>query len=173
MRAWAMPFAIIPTAVVAQLSPPVPPANPPANCTAPEHRQFDFWIGDWEVFLTAKPEQKVGGSLIESVYNGCGIRENWMPFTLSTGGSLNSYDPKAGVWRQTWLDSGNHRVEFVGTLQDGRMVLTSLPAADGGLTRMTFSVEPGGAVRQLGQVSGDGGKTWSLSFDFTYRRRRR
>ena len=60
----------------------------------------------------------------------------------------------------------------------GKMVLTGPWKGSGGpgkdrLTRMTFSSEAGGAVRQLGEVSSDGGKSWSESFDFTYKPRRK
>lgn len=162
----------------AQMSPPVPPASPPQNCTAPEHKQFDFWVGDWEVYLTDKPEQMVGGSLIEKIYGDCVIRENWQPFTLQAGGSLNNYDSAQKIWRQTWVDSQNARVDFTGGLENGKMVLTGLWKGSGGpgkdrLTRMTFSREAGGTVRQLGEVSSDGGKSWSESFDFTYKPRRK
>jgi hypothetical protein len=165
-------------AAAAQMSPPVPPANPPANCTGAEHRQFDFWVGEWKVFQTARPDEMVGGSVIESVYNGCGIRENWLPFSLQTGGSLNSYDPDAKVWRQAWIDSSNARVDFEGGLRDGKMVMAGQwrdyagPGKDA-LIRMTWSQEAGGAVRQLGESSDDGGKSWKPSFDFTYRRKDR
>jgi hypothetical protein len=159
----------------AQLPPPVPPANPPANCTSAEHRQFDFWIGAWRVFQTAKPEVSVGISTIESVYNGCGLRENWQPYTLNTGGSLNSYDRSTRKWRQAWIDSSGSRVDFEGGLIDGSMVLTGLwrgyagPGKDA-TVRMTYTRLGDGAVRQLGEMSRDGGQTWSPSFDFTYRR---
>lgn len=39
------------------------PAPPPA-CTGPEHRQFDFWVGQWSVTQTGK-EKVVASSLIE------------------------------------------------------------------------------------------------------------
>lgn len=159
------------------LPPPVPPP-PPANCTSAEHRQFDFWIGDWEVFQTAKPDEKVGGSLIEPVYFGCGLRETWLPFTAINGGSLNSYDPRAKRWRQTWIDAQNARVDFEGGMQDGSMVLTGLWRGlrrDGGdaLMRMTYTPLPQGRVRQRGETSVDGGQIWEASFDFTYRPARR
>jgi hypothetical protein len=166
----AVPFA---PPLAAQMSPPVPPAVLPARCTAPEYRQFDFWIGEWRVFKTAKPDESVGSSLIESVYNGCGIRENWQPFSMMTGGSLNIYDQRDGRWHQTWIDSSGARVEFTGGLADGKMVLTGEwrnyagPGKDA-LVRMTYSRLASGAVRQLVEVSGDAGKSWKPSFDFTY-----
>jgi len=159
--------------LAAQMSPPVPPAELPARCTAPEYRQFDFWIGDWRVVQTAKPAEMAGSSLIESVYNGCGIRENWRPFSMMTGGSLNVYDKRDGRWHQTWIDSSGARVEFVGGLIDGKMVLTGLwrdyagPGKDM-LVRMTYSKLTSGEVRQLGEKSGDGGTSWQRGFDFTY-----
>jgi hypothetical protein len=157
----------------AQMSPPVPPAELPAHCTAPEYRQFDFWLGEWRVFQTAKPTESVGSSLIDSVYNGCGIRENWRPFSMLTGGSLNNFDRRDGRWHQTWIDSSGARVEFVGGVTDGKMMLTGVWRDYGGpgkdaLVRMTYSRLSSGDVRQLGEASSDGGKSWRSSFDFTY-----
>src|SRR5215207_2474112 len=87
------------------------PASPPLACAGSEHRQFDFWIGEWSVTPTGKTKL-VGSSLIEKLYGGCAVRENWMPLSGSAGGSLNSfYD---GQWPQTWVDSSNSRVEFTG-----------------------------------------------------------
>src|SRR5436305_12005836 len=40
-----------------------------------EARQFDFWIGEWDVF---NPQgRKDGTSVIQRFANGCGILENW------------------------------------------------------------------------------------------------
>jgi hypothetical protein len=176
---WTMPGAMILGAMMlcgtanAQMSPPVPPASLPANCTAPEYRQFDFWIGEWSVFNTDKPDEILGASTVEPVYHGCAIRENWHPFTMLSGGSLNSYDPRDRQWKQVWIDSSGARVEFVGGLEQGRMVLTGLWRSKQGpekdfLQRMTLYPE-GGTVRQIGEDSRDGGKSWSRSFDFTYK----
>ncbi len=166
LAAMAVPLA-------AQMSPPVPPANLPARCTAPEYHQFDFWIGEWRVFQTAKPDEMVASSLIESVYNGCGIRESWRPFSMMTGGSISSFDRHDGRWHQTWIDSSGARVEFTGGVTGGEMVLTGMwrdyagPGKDA-LVRMTYSQRASGEIRQLGEKSYDGGVSWQLGFDFTY-----
>lgn len=147
-------------------------ASPPA-CAAPEHRQFDFWVGEWDVYPTGK-DAPVARSRIENLHSGCVIRENWMPFKGGGGTSLNNYDTEAKLWRQTWVDSSNARVEFEGGMEGEAMNLTGFwkgvngPEQDG-TVRMRYTREAGGAVRQLGEVSTDGGKSWSPSFDFTYR----
>src|SRR5579872_5707933 len=91
-------------------------AAPAKHCTSAEYRQFDFWVGSWDVYPTGG-SQLVAHSLIESVYNGCGVRENWMPLKVeNSGGSLNIYVLAEKVWRQTWIDSSGARVDFKGGL---------------------------------------------------------
>ena len=45
-------------------------AAPAGHCVGAEYRQFDFWVGSWDVYPTGQ-SQLVAHSLIESVYNGC------------------------------------------------------------------------------------------------------
>jgi hypothetical protein len=143
------------------------------GCTSPQHRQFDFWVGTWDVSPTGQ-DKIVARSLIENLYSGCVIRENWTPVSGTAGGSLNTYDPGDGRWHQVWMDASNARVLFQGDLVGGNMVLTGDwkdaqgPGKDG-LVRMTYSRLDGGAVRQLGQISTDKGASWKPYFDFTYR----
>jgi len=152
-----------------QSSQPAPPPPPPA-CAGPEHNQFDFWVGEWSVTPTGKPNV-VANSLIEKLYGNCAVRENWMPLKGTPGGSLNNYSD--GRWRQTWVDSSNSRVDFVGGLVNGKMVLSgdwkgvNGPGQDA-IIRMTYSKNADGSVRQHGEQSTDFGVTWSDSFDFTY-----
>ena len=143
-------------------------------CAAPEHRQFDFWVGSWDVYPTGK-DKLVAHSLVEKIYAGCTIRENWMPLSKSDGGSLNMYDPADKRWHQTWQDSQNGRVTFDGAFLGGKLVLigdwkgVNGPGKDA-IIRMTYSRNPDGSVRQFGEQSEDFGASWSPSFDFTYRK---
>src|SRR5687767_13009083 len=164
------------SAASAQTPPATAPAAPPPPpaCTGPEHRQFDFWVGYWDVYPTGKPNL-VAHSLIERLYAGCAIRENWMPLKGAGGGSLNNYLTDDKRWHQTWVDSSNARVDFIGGLVGGKMVLVGFwkgvngPGQDA-LTRMTYTANTDGSVRQFGETSTDHGVTWQSSFDFTYRK---
>jgi hypothetical protein len=153
-------------AVQAPTAPPAPSAPPPPACTAPEHRQFDFWVGRWDVYPTGT-QRLVAHSLIERLYGDCVIRESWMPLRGGGGSSLNSWRPGERRWRQLWADSANSWAEFSGGLEGEAMVLVA--GAGPTRSRMTYSRQPGGAVRQLVEQTNDGGATWAAQYDFTYR----
>ena len=141
-------------------------ANP---CRArPEYRQFDFWIGEWapqnQAGLT------VGTSSIQLILNDCIIFENWN--TPQGGGkSFSLWDVRDGKWHQTWVDTRGGITHYTGGLEGDKMVLVAeavSPAGQKSLVRMTFAKLPDGSVRQHGEGSGDGGKTWTTSYDFKY-----
>jgi hypothetical protein len=147
--------------------PPAPASAAPQNpCTDEAHRQFDFWVGKWDVYPTGK-DKLVAHSLIENVYNGCGVRENWMPLNNQTGGSLNIYLPEEKHWEQFWIDSGGSRATFVGGWNGKAMVIQG--KWGGPLVRISYSKNTDGSVRQCCEQSTDEGKTWATSFDLTYR----
>jgi hypothetical protein len=137
----------------------------------PEFRQFDFWIGEW----LPKNAQgvTVGTSSIQLILSSCIIFENWET-PVSAGKSFNLYDVRDGKWHQTWVDNRGLMTHYVGGLVDGKMVLDSESTQNGQKTiaRMTFSKLPNGDVRQHGENSPDGGKTWTTSFDFIYVRKK-
>jgi hypothetical protein len=159
---------LIAQAAAAQAPPPPPP------CSDAAHAQFDFFVGDWDVY-PAGSQTMIAHSKWERLYNGCAVRENWMPLRGPAGGSLNSYEPSTGRWHQTWIGGGGGgHADFDGGLAGGKIVLTgwwtkSGPKGEDGLTRMTFSRVEDGAVRQFGEFSGDHGVTWTPSFDLIYR----
>ena len=148
-------------------TPPVPP--PPPACQAAEHRQFDFWLGEWEVFLPNG--NKAGDSRIEAIAAGCALLENWSGRGGFSGKSLNSYDRRDQRWHQSWVDSSGSRLELAGSFADRRMVLSSVPAA-GTVQRIAWSLNEDGSVRQLWESSADGGASWTVQFDGRYVRRK-
>ena len=149
-------------------------ASAPATqgCASPESRQFDFWVGKWDVYPAAKPDHATASSLIEKLYAGCAIRENWMPKQGNEGGSLNSYVSEDQQWHQTWVDATGSRAEFSGGWNGKAMVLEGVwpqPGHPKQRTRMTYTPHADGSVEQAGASSDDDGKTWQPSFDLIYR----
>ncbi len=140
---------------------------PPSGCDTPESHQFDFWVGKWDVYPAGRPDTKVADSLIEKLYGGCAVRENWMPLKGNAGGSLNAWEPDKKQWRQTWLSVGGF-ADFTGGLSGDAMVIKG--DWGGTMTRMTYTPQPDGSVEQKGETTADNGATWQPSFDFIYRR---
>jgi len=146
------------------------PAAPPP-CASPRHREFDFWIGTWDV--TGPSGKFAGTNRIEPADGGCVLVESWSSAGGGyTGRSLNSVGGD-GRWHQTWVDSSGLRLDLVGGLVEGRMVLEGdTPAtAPGGppvKNRITWTPQRDGDVRQHWETSQDGGKTYATAFDGLY-----
>lgn len=137
-----------------------------------EFKQFDFWIGEWDVFTPAG--QKAGENNVFSASNGCLVMENWTGTFGDSGKSMNFYDPARKQWRQIWVGSGGAITEFVGEFKDGamRFVGETKPGMENApQRRLTFFHVNANEVRQLAEKSTDGGKTFATEYDFTYRRR--
>jgi hypothetical protein len=164
--AGALALAVAPTLLPAQA-----PAAP--SCSGPEYRQFDFWIGTWDVF--GAQGALVGTSSVTLELNGCVLHEHWESVgAQQRGRSFNIYDRQSGRWHQSWVSSNGNLLLLNGSLRDGRMVLEGHSTRPGGVdvqNRITWSKEPDGSVRQLWEQSTDGGKTWSAGFDGRYVRR--
>jgi len=147
---------------------PEPGAKP---CQSSEHRQFDFWVGHWEVFGPAG--RKVGENRIELIADGCALLEQWTGNGGVTGKSLNIYDVVDRRWHQTWVDNGGTLLILAGQLVDRSMVMsmTGPSPTDPKVTlrqRITWTPVGDGSVRQLWELSSDAGTTWTVLFDGRY-----
>jgi len=148
------------------------PLVQPKPCSTPEYRQFDFWVGDWEV--RGPKGAVVGTNRIERIENGCALQESWLGTGGITGRSLNAYSSADRQWHQAWIGSSGQFLHLVGRLRASEMVLEgqSMNAASKPtIERVTWTPMPDGRVRQFWQQSIDGGKTWTTSFDGMYSRR--
>ena len=156
-------------AVSAQLAGAQQPAA--AACSAPEHRQFDFWIGEWEVTLATG--QRAGTNRIERILNGCALQESWTGASPSRGQSLNAWDPGDNKWHQTWVDNAGTILHLSGGIVNGEMVMEGqrrLPDGTEVTDRITWTPNADGTLRQAWQSSRDRGMRWTTVFDGVYRR---
>lgn len=157
------------------LLPAVLLAQPKAHdcqASAP-HRQFDFWIGQWEV--RDGKGTLAGNNVITAVQKGCALREQWTSSSGGGGESLNYYNPGSGQWRQLWLDAGYSIIDIAGGLDDtGSMVLEGriyyLDSGKDHPFRGTWTPLEDGRVRQFFQQQ-DGEGAWQTWFEGFYSRK--
>jgi hypothetical protein len=159
-------------AVMAQQ--PAPAASAPEPCSASQHRQFDYWIGNWEVHDPSG--KRVGENRITRIHNGCALLEEWRGNGGVTGTSLNAFDRDRDRWHQTWVDSTGGLLTLEGGLVDGAMSLRGEnveagPPRKRTLQRIRWQPQSDGRVRQLWEASSDEGTTWTTAFDGWYTRK--
>ena len=139
----------------------------------PEYRQFDFWVGEWDVL---NPQgQTAGTNSVQLILGDCVVFENWTGARGGQGKSFNVYNAATGKWQQTWVDNSGSVLELSGDYKDDRMHFTGeTRARDGKVTleRLTFTKISNDKVRQFWEQSKDGGKTWTVAFDGTYTRKK-
>lgn len=134
-------------------------APAPSPCSSPEHRQFDFWIGEWRV---SKPDGSFAGTnRITLEYGKCVIHERYVTGKGYSGESLNAYDAVRKVWHQTWVDTDGLLLTLEGRWDGKNMVL------EGAKQRITWTPNADGSVRQLWE-SVDARGAWTVVFDGRY-----
>jgi len=140
----------------------------------PETKQFDFWVGEWNVY---NPQgQKVGDSKIEKLFTGCVILENWRGLNGYEGKSFNHYDLKDKKWHQYWIDQNASTITYEGNYDSTKKALVyysydHVKDEKPYLGRLTFFNLGPNTVRQFSEKSTDKGKTWTTVYDLTYKRK--
>jgi hypothetical protein len=149
----------------------------PPPCSAAVRGALDFWVGDWVVTVQG---QRAGTDRVERVSKGAALVERWNGAEGDEGTSLFSFDPYACTWHQLWITDAPERVgglkhkdlvvltpgggaRFQGAYPGRRTVTV--------LDRTTLTPLADGTVRQVIEVSTDGGTTWGQPFDAIYTRR--
>ncbi|MCB0395710.1 MAG: hypothetical protein KDD36_03595 [Flavobacteriales bacterium] len=146
-------------------------STPPCVCCTEAHSQFDFWVGEWNVY---NPQgQLVGTNRIEVVQDSCVRVEHWVSAKGTfTGTSYNFYDTETKRWRQTWVDNQGGNLLLSGEWKDGSMTLDDKEATgnEENYNRITWTPNSDGSVRQHWQKTEDGGVTWTTVFDGLYKK---
>ncbi|HEY7235959.1 MAG TPA: hypothetical protein VH539_17510 [Gemmatimonadaceae bacterium] len=137
-----------------------------------ESHLFDFWIGEWKV-VNAQG-QAAGKSSVQQILSQCVIFENWTDRQGGEGKSFNAYNTDVQMWQQFWTDQYGRVTEYresERTPEGGlRFLAHQILSKQPSLIRMTFTPIDKNTVRQFGETSTDGGKTWTTSFDLYYHR---
>jgi hypothetical protein len=86
-----------------------------------------------------------------------------------SGRSYSAFNDADRKWHQFYVDTAGAAFSYVGAQSGNGVELVAVAGTRA--TRMTLTPQGDGSVRQIGQISADGGKSWAPNFDFTYRPR--
>lgn len=139
-------------------------------CCTEQHKQFDFWLGDWQVLDTSG--KQVGENTILKVEDNCIMTERWRSSSGSTGRSINFYDKTDNTWNQVWIDNKGGVLRLKGTYQNGSMVLKSERQKGKSGTyyynQISWSLNNDKTVTQLWEIYNTQGKLLSTAFKGIY-----
>jgi len=167
-----------------------PPARAAAPCSSAHAREFDFWLGDWEI------RQKIlraDGSWLElpartsvsSTLDGCALIEHWRgevqffwegmekPERIE-GLSVRSWDAGKQRWSIHWMDTRSPQFgePYVGSFRAGRGEFFREFESGGEkrVGRISFSDIGPDSVDWSLAISRDGRKTWQPVWTMEMRR---
>jgi hypothetical protein len=134
-----------------------------------ENHDFDFWLGQWDVYWA----DKQGANRIESILDGAVIQENFDGDGL-IGTSLSVYSKEDNRWHQTWVDNTGSYLDFIGEFAEGKMILTRNGIVEGRTIkqRMIWYDITVDAFLWNWERSDDDGITWRELWKIEYKRRK-
>ena len=134
----------------------------PRACADPAYRQFDFWVGQWNIRNPAGAFNST--SVVTSELDGCIVMEDFINIGGFQGRSLSVYDARDRRWYQSFVDNvvGNYRIS--GSLEGEEMVMTGSQQVFSFATgtfrqrdsRIVWTPNADGTVRQVFVESFDG-----------------
>lgn len=135
----------------------------------PEYRQFDFWLGTWDVRIPAG--FRASRDVIRRSEDGCVVTHEWTGTLGARGRSHSYYDATSETWIQVWITSTGINGTMTGGLdEDGFLVLEGPGATPGNLIRSRWKPLDPDTVEVSTVTSTDGGDTWSASSLNTFQR---
>ena len=160
-------FVLLLALMAARPNPSFTPQNSAPSCAAPEFHQFDFWMGDWDVFRV-NGGAKSAHVVVDRILDGCVVREQYTGVDGEHGQSLSSYYAPEKRWQQTWVTNEGALLVIHGHWDGTQMVFDGADATE--LVHATWKPVKEG-VRETAEVSTDHGKTWKPWFDLMFRPR--
>ena len=151
-----------------------PPPGPVCE-TMESFNDFDFWLGEWNVYSNDEARKLQGINLITKHHKNCLIMENWTSLQGGTGSSMNYYDAVEDQWRQLWV-AGGYSIDYTGGLNEsGSMELNGkinyYKTGKSHAFRGTWTPNTDGSVRQFFEQQDPESQEWAVWFDGLYVRK--
>jgi hypothetical protein len=152
--------------------------SPATPCSEPQQKQFEFWVGEWDLTWPGKTQGETGrgSNSIKRTLDGCVVQESFSGGDSMSlrGMSVSTYDVRARKWRQTWVDNEGGYLDFVGEFAGGQMTLAREGVRPDGsqvLQRMVWKNITAQELDWSWERSLDGGKTWQVVWPIHYKRK--
>lgn len=128
--------------------------NRKVPCSTKEYKQFNFWIGNWNVYNIKN--QLIGTNKVVKMPNACAIQENWSSTSgASKGTSYNYYNTKDKSWNQLWIDNAGGSLVLKGGYKNNQMIMKSslLQGKKGKYyNKLTFTKKNDGSIIQVWEL---------------------
>src|SRR5579871_2215467 len=101
--------------------------DPTKPCNEGQRRQFDFWLGSWDVTWPASSHGPAGSGrdAVQKILANCAVQENFVPDASGLRAtSILTYVPETGQWKQIWVDNEGHSRDLTGESKNGEVVLS-------------------------------------------------
>jgi hypothetical protein len=148
-----------------------------APCSATQQKQFDFWLGTWDLTWPGEKSGETGRgtNTINRILDDCVVHESFSGGDSMhlRGNSLSLFDVHSGKWKQTWVDNEGSYLDFVGEFNGSQMVLSREATRPDGSTvkqRMLWKNINADELDWSWESSKDGGKTWQVLWPIHYKR---
>lgn len=147
--------------------------NNTSPCSSTEYNQFNFWIGNWNVYDSEN--KLIGQNNIKEMPNACTIQENWTSQNgKSLGTSYSYYNLADKKWHQLWIDNQGYVLETEGNFTENKMILKSKviknPKGDY-INRITWTNNSDGTVTQIWDFVDTDGKLIRQAFKGIYKKK--
>jgi hypothetical protein len=166
----------------APAAPLAAPAAPPgALCETAAHHEFDFWVGDWQVFDILDHDALVGYDHVVKEADGCIVQQNLqmlsdlyrrpgVPYRMF-GLSVNRFDGER--WLELWADNQWGAIALAGGPEDHyAMVLKTITPSRQRDLRLVWELRADGSVEICQYIAPAGSGKWEKYGDLLYRRNR-
>jgi hypothetical protein len=145
-----------------------------APCDTEKHNEFNFWVGDWNVYDTKG--KLIGTNKIRKMQSNCVMQENWESKTSpNKGTSYNYVNLTDKSWNQVWIDNSGFSLVLKGNLKGQSMILQSeLVKGKNGdyYNRVTWTPNKNGSVTQLWEYISPEGKVIAEAFRGIYKKKK-
>lgn len=152
-------------------------ASKSTPCSQPQQRQFDFWLGEWDLTWPGQNGGAAGHgtNTIKRILDGCVVEENFDGGTAMhlRGTSVSLFDAQSSKWKQTWVDNEGGYLDFIGEFKDGQMILQREALRPDGAKvrqRMVYKNITSNEFDWSWERSLDG-KTWQVMWPIHYKRK--